>query len=254
MPIPKRYFHVSQEINLDPDVWELTEEFGDRALRTWLQILVFLDRSENRWRMTGESLKNLSRIVRQQSASISRQVLWMISSGWLAILERSADGSPAILMSPNWVKYNRRAEHKRSEPVPETETKKERIETPSFPTPILSFPKEEEKKEEKKKPEREARAQQTDAEWMESLRSDPGYTGVDIDRQRARCERWCIENKKVFSRKRFVNWLNRTEQPIGVGGNVPSTIPPQPPANDPIARGLWNRTYGPLVAKIGGKL
>jgi uncharacterized phage protein (TIGR02220 family) len=152
MPVPKRYFHVSQEINLDPDVWELTEKFGDRSMRTWLQILVFLDRTENRWRMTGESLKNLSRIVRQQSASISRQVLWMISSGWLTVLETSPDGSPAILMSPNWAKYNRRQEHKRSEFVPVSGTKRERIEAPSFPTPtpFLSVPKEEEKKEEDK--------------------------------------------------------------------------------------------------------
>lgn len=151
MPVPKRYFHVSQELNLDPEVWELTEQFGDRAIRTWLQLLAFLDRSENRWRMTGESLKNLSRIVRQQSSSISRQVLWMISSGWLTVLETSPDGSPAVLSAPNWLKYNRRQEHKGNSSVPGTGAQKERKEIPSVPTPtpFRSVPKEEEKSEDK---------------------------------------------------------------------------------------------------------
>ena len=63
MPVPKRYFHCSQEINNDAELWEFTNQFGDRAMRTWLQILVFLDRSENQWRLSGDWLGTLSRMV-----------------------------------------------------------------------------------------------------------------------------------------------------------------------------------------------
>lgn len=40
-----RYFPVSQDINADPEVWELTDRFGDRALRVWLEILSIADRN-----------------------------------------------------------------------------------------------------------------------------------------------------------------------------------------------------------------
>ncbi len=39
------YFPVSQDINSDPEVWELTDKFGDRALRVWLEILSIADRN-----------------------------------------------------------------------------------------------------------------------------------------------------------------------------------------------------------------
>lgn len=59
-----------------------------------------------------------------------------------------------------------------------------------------------------------SRVQLTDIEWMDSLRTNAGYAGVDIDAQRGRCEAWCQTNGKTFSRRRFINWLNRTEKPI----------------------------------------
>lgn len=59
-----------------------------------------------------------------------------------------------------------------------------------------------------------SRVQLSDIEWMDSLRTNAGYAGVDIDVQRGRCEAWCATNGKTFSRRRFINWLNRTEKPI----------------------------------------
>lgn len=140
MPVPKRYFHVSQEINQDPELWVFTEVFGDRSLRTWLQILAFLDRSENRWRLTEGSFENLSRMVRQQSKTVRRQVEEMIKKSWLVVLEADSDGSPVILGARNWAKYNRRQERKGNTSVPEQGSAKERIETPSVPTPTPFLP------------------------------------------------------------------------------------------------------------------
>ncbi|MBV6497640.1 MAG: hypothetical protein JFAIHJKO_02790 [Pyrinomonadaceae bacterium] len=152
MPVPKRYFHVSQELNHDPELWEFTSEFGDRSLRTWLQILVYLDRSANQWRTSGDWLATLSRTVRQSSANLSRQIGWLVAKQWLVIRESSADGSPLVFEAPKWAEYNKRQEHKRNNSVPDSGTKKERIDIPSFPTPTpslsYSFPKN--KKEEEK--------------------------------------------------------------------------------------------------------
>lgn len=46
MPSVKHWFPVSHDINQDPEVWELTEQFGDRALRVWLEILSIADRND----------------------------------------------------------------------------------------------------------------------------------------------------------------------------------------------------------------
>lgn len=54
----------------------------------------------------------------------------------------------------------------------------------------------------------------SDEAWMDSLRVNPGYSGIDIDTQRARCEAWCQTNGKAFGRRRFINWLNRTDKPM----------------------------------------
>lgn len=112
MPRPKRYFHCSQELVADPEVWEFIKEFGDRSIMTWLQILIYLDRTENQWRLTGDWLAILSRSVRQSSANLRRQIGWMTAKGWLQVGEVSADGSPLLLKASNWLKYNKSQEHK----------------------------------------------------------------------------------------------------------------------------------------------
>ncbi len=138
MPVPKRYFKVSQEINHDPEMWTLTEKYGERALRTWLEILVYLDKTQNRWRMVDGWLAGLSRAVRQTPTSVSRTVGQLLANGWLIVEETSADGSPSVVKASNWAKYNRTQEQKGNG--------KNNSTLPSFPTPTptpsLTFPKE----------------------------------------------------------------------------------------------------------------
>jgi uncharacterized protein YdaU (DUF1376 family) len=61
----------------------------------------------------------------------------------------------------------------------------------------------------------------TDAEWMASLSADPTYQGIDIQKAEGKCRNWCKVNRKFFTRKRFINWLNREDQPLS---SSPSTI------------------------------
>lgn len=140
MPAPKRYFHCSQEIIADPEMWEFTDQFGDRSIRTWLQILIYLDRSANQWRLAGDWLAVLSRTVRQSSANLRRQIGWLVEKRWLVVGEQSADGSPLVLKSPNWLKYNRTQEHKRNLSIPDKGAVNDPLLSFPSPTPILSSP------------------------------------------------------------------------------------------------------------------
>ena len=55
----------------------------------------------------------------------------------------------------------------------------------------------------------------SDADWLESLKVDPAYVGIDVGTEHAKASRWCETNRKQLSRRRFINWLNRAERPIG---------------------------------------
>lgn len=54
----------------------------------------------------------------------------------------------------------------------------------------------------------------SDGEWLESLKADPTYSGIDVGLQFGRCAQWCQVNKKQNTRRRFINWLNRADKPI----------------------------------------
>ena len=55
----------------------------------------------------------------------------------------------------------------------------------------------------------------SDASWLESLKVDPAYIGIDVAIEHAKAARWCEMNRKQLSRRRFINWLNRAERPMG---------------------------------------
>lgn len=144
MPAQKRYFHCSQDLISDPEVWELMKEFGDRSILTWLQILIYLERTNNQWRMVGDWLAILSRSVRQSSTNLSRQVGWMVAKGWLEVGEVSATGSPLLLRGSNWLKYNKTRETKKHLSISDQEFKNKNDVSPPFLSfPFPSFPKEE---------------------------------------------------------------------------------------------------------------
>jgi len=57
-------------------------------------------------------------------------------------------------------------------------------------------------------------SEQSDSEWLTSLKADKAYAGLDIEREHARLIRWCHENRKEPTRRRFINWLNRCDKPL----------------------------------------
>jgi len=54
----------------------------------------------------------------------------------------------------------------------------------------------------------------SDEQWMQTIKENPAYNGIDIQKEQGKCEAWCLTNSKQMSRRRLLNWLNRTEKPM----------------------------------------
>lgn len=54
----------------------------------------------------------------------------------------------------------------------------------------------------------------TDAEWLGSLKINPAFSGIDVEREAYKCRTWCETKRKHFTRPRFNAWLNRIDTPI----------------------------------------
>lgn len=50
--------------------------------------------------------------------------------------------------------------------------------------------------------------------WFAELTAQPAYASIDVRREFSKMEVWCQANKKQPTRRRFINWLNRIDQPI----------------------------------------
>ena len=85
-----------------------------------------------------------------------------------------------------------------------------------------------------------------DAVWIQELKDNPIYTGIDIDLQLRKCMGWCEPRHLTVSRKRFTNWLVRAmdDKPISAAANRP--------CQSRIQRGLeFAPCNAPSVAMIG---
>ena len=66
----------------------------------------------------------------------------------------------------------------------------------------------------------------SDGEWLESLKANPTYVGIDVGLQYGKMVAWCDVNRKQPTRRRFVNWLNRADKPLGASASFPSGAAP----------------------------
>jgi len=53
-----------------------------------------------------------------------------------------------------------------------------------------------------------------DANWLDGLKRNPAYEGIDVMREHAKAAVWCENKRRTLSRARFINWLNRAERPM----------------------------------------
>jgi hypothetical protein len=85
------------EFNSDGEGWELTDRFGDRSVRVWMEILAIIERTQNRWKLVQRWEFVIARKVRLSPAKVVNIVGWMLEKDWLRMTgERSADGRPML--------------------------------------------------------------------------------------------------------------------------------------------------------------
>lgn len=58
-------------------------------------------------------------------------------------------------------------------------------------------------------------------DWLESLKTDVAYQGIDVQREYNKMVRWCETNRKEPTRRRFINWLNRCDRPLTAQASKP---------------------------------
>ena len=63
----------------------------------------------------------------------------------------------------------------------------------------------------------------SDEQWLSELKADSTYPGIDVEREHSKMIRWCQANRKQPTRRRFTNWLNNCDRPLG-----PATTPNNP--------------------------
>jgi hypothetical protein len=99
MPRIKRWFPVNHDINRDPEMWDLCNKFGDKALRCWLEILSIADRNEGDVPGTLNSISTaVGWAIRCRSTKTRRILDDMLTLNWLRFDE--------CLKVTNYAKYH----------------------------------------------------------------------------------------------------------------------------------------------------
>lgn len=83
-------------------------------------------------------------------------------------------------------------------------------------------------------------AQLTDSEWLASIKANPAYQGVDVDREIGKARAWYSTRNQQLTRRKIVAWLNRCEKPVHT--NTPTAMPETEPEG---WRAFWRETYPP---------
>ncbi len=153
----------------------------------------------------------------------------------------------------NWDKYERikRAEDQRQKTAERTRRWRDRKKVSPAPLPKAASESESEAEAEAASQKRHAAshsvtssqteqpgraakaAPASDTEWIKTLRDDPAYHGIDVEREYQKMVRWCEANQKQPTRRRFINWLNRVDRPM--------TTPPKITSSAPLPRHVTGR-------------
>ncbi len=224
MPSVKRWFHLNQELNRDPEFREYAKKFGLGGVRFWLEALAILDRTDNFWDLRrGFDLGLLAGSCETKRHIIQGSYEHLRDINWLRV---GVDPNQKLFIyAPKWVEYNKRREDKGSK----SDTTREQVRTyptptPS-PTPILK--KEEEKRTVSYKPKRTASREFED--WWEDLKNNPAYQHVNFEIELGKMQAWLkkpCNAKKKLTYQRVLNWLNKVEVSFDLNGTSNGSAPP----------------------------
>lgn len=94
-----------------------------------------------------------------------------------------------------------------------------------------------------------SRAALCDVEWLQSLKENPAYTGIDIDLEHKKASVWYPAHNRQLTRRSFVNWLIKamSDKPM-LEKKDTSTC------QERVQRGAFLKPCGePSVVQIGGQ-
>jgi hypothetical protein len=103
-----RYFPMALYFNDDPETWELTILYGDRALRLVIEIFSILERNRNEWKLVDRWQNVLGRKLRMSPAKCCAIVGWMLAKHWLIVDQPLDNSCPDILRASKYWKYHKR--------------------------------------------------------------------------------------------------------------------------------------------------
>ncbi len=110
MPVPKRWFPCSRDINEDAEVWELSNRHGVTGLRMLLEVWAIVDKTENCWHLTGDYVGALAHKVGSHRKKVERVLQFMEQKNWITI--EVSPGNHRICRARNYGKYRRSREPK----------------------------------------------------------------------------------------------------------------------------------------------
>ena len=132
MPRIKRWLHLSQELNRDPEFREYAKKFGLGGVRFWLEVLAILDRTDNYWDLQKEfDLGLLAGSCETKRHIIQRSYEHLRDINWLRV--GIDPDQKSFIYAPKWAEYNQRREDKGSM-LDTTRNQESTYPTPS-PTP-----------------------------------------------------------------------------------------------------------------------
>jgi Fe2+ or Zn2+ uptake regulation protein len=58
-------------------------------------------------------------------------------------------------------------------------------------------------------------SEMSESEFMTYVKSEPAYSHIDVEREAGKMRKWCATRNKQPTRRRFINWLNNVDLPLG---------------------------------------
>jgi len=202
----KKWFKVWTSIIDDPDFEEMSLE--DIGRWTLLGASTALNGSKGVLQVPGEG-KHLCRLIRVSSFNDAKTVISRLPKVVL-----NCHDVRTVTFS-NWLKYqvddsSKRQEmsrsKKRREEKREEEKRRENKKKKTTPNGVAK-----EKAASQVKP---SRPSPDDPDWVKSLKANPAYQGIDVDRMIGKMRAWCEVRGKEPTRARLLNWLNREDKPM----------------------------------------
>ncbi|MCA9457596.1 MAG: hypothetical protein KC587_13100 [Nitrospira sp.] len=112
MPVPKRWFPVSRDINDDPEFEELCVTFGTAGVRIFLEVFAIFDKTENIWKISGNVLKTVARKCGTNTRIVQHVLEYFQNKEWIHL--RTLPNNCMAYSARNYGKYHRNWDSKRS--------------------------------------------------------------------------------------------------------------------------------------------